>query len=129
MSKLKNKIKTIENQLNEVENAKKEIQTQFFECIKEIFIKYPELDLLEFSVNNHEFNDESPTFFCIYYEDAQTLDKTGEFIENEGLHEDIQMLFYAVDQIDSFMFEYMYQESVDDSENAISYKRTDVLKN
>jgi hypothetical protein len=79
---MKESLKKIEELKNQLNAVKSELQKEFKDELKKIFVDNPTLDSIEMSLNNHEFNDGDATSFYIGYEDMNLM-IDGEEVERE----------------------------------------------
>ena len=79
---MKESLKKIEELKNQLNTVKSELQKEFKDELKKIFVANPTLDSIEMSLNNHEFNDGDATSFYIGYEDMNLM-IDGEEVERE----------------------------------------------
>ena len=79
---MKESLKKIEELKNQLNTVKSELQKEFKDELKKIFVDNPALDSIEMSLNNHEFNDGDATSFYIGYEDMNLM-IDGEEVERE----------------------------------------------
>ena len=70
---MKESLKKIEELKNQLNAVKSELQKEFKDELKKIFVDNPTLDSIEMSLNNHEFNDGDATSFYIGYEDMNLM--------------------------------------------------------
>jgi len=79
---MKESLKKIEELKNQLNTVKSELQKEFKDELKKIFVDNPTLDSIEMYLNNHEFNDGGATSFYIGYEDMNLI-IDGEEVERE----------------------------------------------
>jgi hypothetical protein len=88
-------------QIRELVKTKKtlvdKLKVELYKELKDIFIKYPDIDTVVVPVNNHEFNDGDSTSFSVYHEDLELLDTDGESIDNEDAVNELIDLFAKTD--------------------------------
>jgi len=73
------KLTDLENQRREVIH---QITKEFNEALKQVFVDNPNLESINMSVNNHEFNDGDATSFYIGWEDM-TITVDGVEVQRE----------------------------------------------
>jgi len=73
------KLADLENQRREVIH---QITKEFNEALKQVFVDNPNLESINMSVNNHEFNDGDATSFYIGWEDM-TITVDGVEVQRE----------------------------------------------
>ena len=64
-----------------VSKLKDEAIEEFFANLKQLFTDNPTLQKIKILINNHEFNDGSPTNFSLYYEDVEITDTESNTVE------------------------------------------------
>jgi hypothetical protein len=64
-----------------VSKLKDEAKEEFFANLKQLFTDNPTLQKIKILINNHEFNDGSPTNFSLYYEDVEITDTESNTVE------------------------------------------------
>lgn len=79
---MKNTIARIDELNNQLRDAKKALQKEFWIELKNIFDNNPKLESISMYVNNHEFNDGDATTFYLGY-DSMTITVDGEEVSRE----------------------------------------------
>lgn len=113
---------------SQIEEAKKELKVIFKTGVKELLASYPEVDRIDININNYEFNDGSPEYWSLYYEDLIVVFKNGdEFDEFNGFGEKKAVYgpirqkiveFFAQFDVDSF-----YEDVFgDDGDSSVSFR-------
>lgn len=103
---IKEELEVLNKQIKELERVRLDRSKQYLDdSIREIFNKYPTLENISITVNNHEFNDGEPTYFGVYYEDAELefndsdefSNKTNEDELTDEIQEEITLIFSIVE--------------------------------
>jgi len=122
------------NKLADLDNERKDLidrlQDEFNDALKQIFVDNPKLENVNVYVNNHEFNDDYATSFCLDWENmtitvdgeevAREWDRnTNDYVSNPLLDSLIE-LFGQVEQIHEIMYGDIYEN--------LTINREEILK-
>lgn len=129
---MKNTIARINELNNQLRDAKKALENEFWIELKNIFDNNPKLESISMYVNNHEFNDGDATTFYLGYDDMTiTVDdeevgrewdsKTKEYVSNPTLDSLIE-LFENTQDIHEDMFSGEYENMTIDRDDVLNRK-------
>lgn len=129
---MKNTIARINELNNQLRDAEKALENEFWIELKSIFNNNPKLESVSMYVNNHEFNDGDATSFYLGYEDMTiTVDgeevsrewdsKTKEYVSNPTLDGLIE-LFENTQHIHENMFSGEYDNLTIDRDDVLNRK-------
>jgi len=129
---MKNTIARINELNNQLRDATKALENEFWIELKNIFDNNPKLESISMYVNNHEFNDGDATTFYLGYDDMTiTVDdeevgrewdsKTKEYVSNPTLDSLIE-LFENTQDIHEDMFSGEYENMTIDRDDVLNRK-------